>query len=170
MLDHDDAGDAVSLIVLECHVLILLDHWLLSSFQPLSPLLGSFLPVLLFFLDQILDSFLLDTMSKCTTLCSDPLYWFDVWSPFKIEGFISLTHASLVCLLGFFQRFCMLHVEARFDLLYRVLFKTKLMDYCLMFAWLWILLSWQLRHAFRSLWSIENSFIHPEVRVDLTRL
>ena len=134
MLDHDDAGEAVRLIVLECHVLVLLDLWLLSSFQPLSPLLGSFLPVLLFFLDQILDSFLLDAMSKRTTLCSDPLYWFDVGPPFKIEGFVSLAHASLVCLLGFLQHFCMLHVEARFDLLYRVLFKTKLMDYCLMLA------------------------------------
>ena len=134
MLDHDDAGEAVRLIVLECHVLILLDPWLFSSFQPLNPLLGSFLPVLLFFLDQILDSFLLDAMSKRTTLCSDPLYWFDVCPPFKIEGFISLAHASLVCLLGFLQRLCMLHVEARFDLLYRVLIKTKLMDHCLMFA------------------------------------
>ena len=134
MLDHDDAGEAVSLLVLECHVLILLDLWLLPCFQTLSPLLGSFLPVLLLFLDQILDSFLLDTVSKRTTLCTDPLYWFDVCPPFEVEGFVGLAHAGLVCLLGFLQRLCMLHVEARFDLIYWVLLETKLMDYSLVFA------------------------------------
>ena len=170
MLDHYNAGEATWLVVFECHFLVFLDLYLLSGLQPLGSLLGSLCTILLFFLYQVLDSFLFDAVSKGTPLSPNPLYRFDIRPPFETEGFESLAHVSLVIFLCFFQRFSMLDVEATSNLFNRVLVKAKFVHNCLVLVWLLCLFTLVFWQTFRGNCSIENSFVHPEVGVDFSCL
>ena len=170
MLHHHNAGEATWLIVFESHFLVFFDLRLLSGLQPLGSLLGSLCTILLFFLYQVLDSFLFDAVGKGTPLSPNPLYWLDIRPPFETEGLESLAHVRLVIFLCFFERFRMLHVEATSNMFDRVLVEAKFVHYCLVLVWLLGLFTLVLWQTFRGNCSIENSFVHPEVRVDLTRL